>query len=64
MIGRSIFGASQRAQAMRLRLSSTGVKAGTPKRSWALRMPPAKAVSEMKSRYGKVRRSISAVNAC
>ena len=49
-MGLSISGASQSAQPISERLSSTGVKAGTPKRLWALSMPPAKAVREMNSR--------------
>ena len=40
-------GANQTALAMMAKLNSTGVKAGTANCRWVLKMPQARAVSEM-----------------
>ena len=46
--GGSKYGVAKSAMAMKARLSSTGVKAGSAKRLMVLRMPPASATSDMK----------------
>ena len=45
--GREKQGVANNAMPMKLRLSSTGVKAGMAKRLQVLRMPPARATSDM-----------------
>ena len=63
MAGSLIIGVSTSAAPISDRFSSTGVKAGTAKRFQVLSTLPAKAVSEINSRYGNVSRSMSVVSA-
>src|SRR5512134_465991 len=59
MIGRSSRGASQIAQPMNERLSSTGVKAGIANRRYVLSTPATSATSDMKRMYGNIQRVIT-----
>jgi len=57
-------GASSQAAAITLRLSSTGVIAGTAKRFHELRMPADSATSDMQPMYGNISRVITTAESC